>query len=58
MTRHLPVSGLAAVELHHVLAAIRAVEQQLASVRRPRDVVDVVADDVVVERLAVAHVDA
>ena len=49
--------GVRGDELQDVLAAIGAVEQQLAAVGRPRHAVDVVADDGVVERLAVAHVD-
>ena len=44
-------------ELHDLLPAVRAVHRQLGAVGRPADVVDVVADDVVGERLAVAHVD-
>ena len=49
--------GAAGRELEDVLPAVGAVEEKLLAVGRPGDVVDVVADDGVVERLAVAHVD-
>ncbi len=45
-------------ELEHVLAPVRAVERDLRAVRRPRDLVDVVAHHVVGEGRAVAHVHA
>ena len=57
ITRHAPVARVGRGELHDVLPAVRAVEQQFLAVRRPGDAVDVVPDDVVVERLAVADVD-
>ena len=45
-------------DLHDVLAPVRAEKQQLASIRRPRHAVDVVADDRVVERFSPADVHA
>ena len=57
MTRHAPVVGSAAANSMDVLPAVRPREQQLLAVRRPRHAVDVVADHVVVEGLAAAHVD-
>ena len=54
-TRHLPVVGTARGQFHDVLAAIRAVQQQLRAVRRPADVVGVVPDVVVRERRSVSR---
>src|ERR1041385_7665820 len=42
-------------KLHNVLPPVRAMKQQLA-VARPRDSVNVMADDRVIERFAVAHI--
>ena len=49
--------GVGRNQLEHVLAAVRAIEEQLTPVRRPRNAIDVVPDDVVVEGLAAANVD-
>ncbi len=49
--------GVRRRELEDVLAAVGAIEQQLAAVRRPGDAVDVVADDTVLEGLPAADVD-
>ena len=57
MTRVSPVVGTRGGELQDVLPAVGAIEEQLPAVGRPGDAVDVVADDGVVERLAVADVD-
>ncbi len=49
--------GVRGDELQDVLAAIGSIEQHFAAVGRPRHAVDVVADDGVVERLAIADID-
>ena len=54
---HFPARRLGGHHLEDVLAAVGAVEQQFPAVGAPVHVIGVVADDVVGERLAVAHVD-
>src|SRR5260370_4769109 len=44
-------------ELHYVLTPVGSVEQELATVGRPLNVVGIVPDDRIVERLSVAHVE-
>ena len=51
-----PGLGIRRREFEDVLLSIGPVEEQLRPVRRPRDAIDVVADDVVVEGPAVSNV--
>src|SRR5262249_55636704 len=48
--------GVAGGELHDVLSAVGPVAEQFPSVRRPQDVIDVMADDGISERLSFAHI--
>ncbi len=56
--RALAAGGITGRELHDVLTAIRAIEGESASIRRPAHVVHVVSDHVVGERLPVTDIEA
>ena len=50
--------GIGGAQFHNVLAAIGAVEEQLLAVGGPLDGIDVMANDRIIERFALAEIDA